>query len=122
MNFSPDTKQKIIKDMCDMIKCATVSYQDDSLVDFSQFDNFKKLLKSRFPTIYKQEVFSVGKTGIVHKIKGTDLSSEKKAQVLMAHYDVVPGVQEEWDFPAFAGDIVTTDDGDFIRGRGTLDT
>ena len=123
MNFSPDTKQKIISDMCDMIKCATVSYQDDSLVDFSQFDNFKKLLKSRFPTIYKQEVFSVGKTGIVHKISGSEASTKnKKAHVLMAHYDVVPGVQEEWDFPVFAGDIVSKDGEDFIRGRGTLDT
>ena len=123
MNFSPDTKQKIITDMCDMIKCATVSYQDDSLVDFSQFDNFKKLLKSRFPTIYKQEVFSVGKTGIVHKISGSEASkNSKKAHVLMAHYDVVPGVQEEWDFPIFAGDIVSKDGEDFIRGRGTLDT
>ena len=35
---------------------------------------------------------------------------------------MVPALQEEWDFPAFAGDIVSKDGEDFIRGRGTLDT
>ena len=123
MNFSIELKDKIINDICDMIKCATVSYQEDKLVDWEQFDAFKALLKLRFPAIYNQgEVFSVGKTGLVHKISCKNPKDKKSACVLMAHYDVVPAVQEEWDFPAFAGDVVSTAEGDFIRGRGTLDT
>ena len=127
MNFSPDTKQKIITDMCDMIKCATVSHQDDKLVDWTQFQKFEQLLKEKYPTIYqKGDFFKVGKTGLVHKISAeqTDNSDQTSstAHVLMAHYDVVPALQEEWAFPAFQGDVVSTDEGNFIRGRGTLDT
>ena len=132
MTFSSDTKQKIISNMCDMIKCATVSHQEDSLVDWSQFEKFENLLKEKYPTIYKQaDFFKIGRTGLVHKIKAPspenktathNAAAANSAHVLMAHYDVVPALQAEWDFPAFAGDLVSTNEGDFIRGRGTLDT
>lgn len=116
--FTDDEKQKIIKDMCDIIKCRTVSYVDESKIDKEQFKNLRLLLKQRFPLIYKHcQYFEVGKTGLIHKIKGKD-GNENHGCVLMAHYDVVPANEEEWDFPPFAGDVV---DG-FVRGRGTLDT
>ena len=124
MNFTAETKEKIIDDMCKMIQCATVSYQDDELVDWSQYEKFQNLLRQNFPTIYQKcDFFKVGKTGLVHKISGKNAETQNKcANVLMAHYDVVPAVQEEWDFPAFCGDVVQTSQGEFIRGRGTLDT
>lgn len=121
MNFSPELQEKIISDMCEMIKIKTISYQDDNLVDWTQYQTFENLLKEKYPTIYqKGDFFKIGKTGLVHKIPSTN--SNNKAHVFMAHYDVVPAIQEEWDFPAFAGDIVSKSGEDFIRGRGTLDT
>jgi hypothetical protein len=100
MNFTAETKEKIIDDMCKMIHCATVSYQDDELVDWSQYEKFQNLLRKNFPTIYQKcDFFKVGKTGLVHKISGKNAKTQNKcANVLMAHYDVVPAVQEELDF------------------------
>ncbi len=122
MNFTETEKQKIVSDMCRMIQCKTVSNLDDSLVEWSEFEKFRALLKEIFPKIYSAcEFYKVGKTGIVHKISGTDSGSSdglKHAVVLMAHYDVVPAEKEKWSFEPFAGDVA---DG-YIRGRGTMDT
>ena len=90
MNFTETEKQKIVADMCRMIQCKTVSNLDDSLVDWNEFRKFQDLLKECFPNIYAAcEFFKIGKSGIVHKISGTN-GNAKRAAVLMAHYDVVP--------------------------------
>lgn len=126
MTFSTETKEKIILDMCNMIKCETISHRDDKLVNWNEYEKFQQLLKDSYPTIYQKcDFFKIGRTGLVHKIPGgpqKESVKQKKAHILMAHYDVVPAFQQEWDFPPFAGDVISTSQGDFIRGRGTLDT
>ena len=125
MDFTPFTqseKEKICTDMCNMIKCKTVSDLEDDKVDWAEFEKFQGLLKQAFPKLYSEcSFYKVGKTGLVHKISGQKDNTAYRADhavVLMAHYDVVPADQEAWDFPPFAGDI---EDGK-IRGRGTMDT
>lgn len=127
MDFSEEDKSKIVNDMCRMIQCKTVSNMDESKVDWQEFEKFTSYLREAFPTIYSTcEFFKIGKTGLVHKISGKAVqdssaspeSTQKRAIVLMAHYDVVPVVEADWSFPPFAGDVV---DGS-IRGRGTMDT
>lgn len=127
MDFSEEDKSKIVNDMCHMIQCKTVSNMDESKVDWQEFEKFTSYLREAFPTIYSTcEFFKIGKTGLVHKISGKAVqdssaspeSTQKRAIVLMAHYDVVPVVEADWSFPPFAGDVV---DGS-IRGRGTMDT
>ncbi|MCR5188019.1 MAG: M20/M25/M40 family metallo-hydrolase [Treponema sp.] len=118
INFTEADKEKIVNDMCRMIQCKTVSNIDDSLVDWEEFEKFRALLREIFPNIYSScEFFRVGKSGIVHKLSGSQGNSGH-AIVLMAHYDVVPAEKEKWTFEPFAGDLV---DG-YIRGRGTMDT
>ena len=125
MDFTPFTqseKDKICTDMCNMIKCKTVSDLEDDKVDWAEFEKVQALLKQSFPKLYSEcSFYKIGKTGLVHKITGQKDNASYRADhsiVLMAHYDVVPADQETWDFPPFAGDIV---DGK-IRGRGTMDT
>ena len=125
MDFTPFTeneKQKICTDMCNMIKCKTVSDFDESKVDWNEFEKFEGLLKQAFPTLYSEcSFYKIGKTGLVHKINGQKDNEAYKlnhAHVLMAHYDVVPVDEENWDFPPFSGDILEGT----IRGRGTMDT
>ncbi|MCR4742747.1 MAG: M20/M25/M40 family metallo-hydrolase [Treponema sp.] len=117
-NFTDYDREKIVNDMCRMIQCKTVSNIDDSLVDWEEFEKFRALLREIFPNIYSScEFFRVGKSGIVHKLSGSQ-GNKGHALVLMAHYDVVPAEKEKWTFEPFAGDVV---DG-YIRGRGTMDT
>ncbi|MCR4790465.1 MAG: hypothetical protein K5839_05245 [Treponemataceae bacterium] len=71
MAISEKDRKKIIDDMCEMIKCRTVSNIDDSLVDWDEFEKFRSLLKERFPAIYSVCEFKrIGKSGIMHKIEG----------------------------------------------------
>ncbi len=107
---------KIVQDMVDMIRCKTVSYNDESLMDFGEFEKFQALLAERFPKVHEAaELHHIGRTGLLYKLPGR---SSEKPSVLMAHYDVVPIEEEGWVKPAFEGII----EEDHIWGRGTLDT
>jgi len=109
-------KEKIVEDMADMIRCKTVSYRDDSLIDKEEFAKFEALLQERFPCVYRACTFQkVGKTGLLYHLKG---KSAADPSVFMAHYDVVPVVESGWDKPAFDAVI----ENGVLWGRGTLDT
>ena len=113
-----ENKDKIVKDLSDMLKCKTVSSRDG--FDITEFLRFQKLLEERFPLIHKKaKLVKIGKTGLLYKIDGkNENSGEKNICVCMSHYDVVPAAQEQWDKPAFEGIV---EDG-CIWGRGAIDT
>lgn len=109
-------RTKIIDDMSAMIRCKTVSYREESLIDRQEFEKFNALLKERFPLIHEKcTLLKVGKTGLLYHLKG---KSATKPSVCMAHYDVVPVEEAQWTKPPFEGLV----EKDYIWGRGTLDT
>lgn len=109
-------KEKIIRDMADMIRCKTVSNRDESQVDRAEFAKFLTLIAERFPIVHeKGKPKRIGDTGILFRIEG---KQSTEPTVLMAHYDVVPIEEAGWEKPAFEGYI---EDG-IMWGRGTLDT
>ena len=109
-------EEKIIRDMQDMVRCKTISYRDPSRMDLAEFEKFQALLVERFPLIHQQcTLQKLGRTGLLYHLPG---KNHEKVGVCMAHYDVVPAEEADWEKPAFEGIL---EDG-VIWGRGTLDT
>lgn len=109
-------REKIIEDMAEMIRCKTISYVEENLIDRKEFVKFEQVLQKCFPRVYQECDFTkIGKTGLLFHLRG---KSSEKPSVFMAHYDVVPVNEEGWDKPAFDAVI---EDG-IMWGRGTLDT
>ncbi len=112
---NPDA-DKAIEHLRQLIRCKTVSYRDKSLEDENEFKRLHELLPVLFPNVYSHcECVRPGPRSIIFVWKG---KKSDKPGVLMAHYDVVPVRQEEWDKPAFEAIIENGE----MWGRGTLDT
>ncbi|GFI12465.1 MAG: M20/M25/M40 family metallo-hydrolase [Lachnospiraceae bacterium] len=109
-------EEKIVKDMQEMIRCRTVSYNDASQIDEAEFEKFRKLLPELYPRIHEicEQTF-LGVNGILYCWKGREAGDPV---VLMSHYDVVPVEESQWEKPAFEGIC----EGGELWGRGTLDT
>ena len=109
-------EEKIVEDMQELIRCKTISYRDESQVDWAEFERFQKVLTERFPLVHSAcSMQKIGKTGLLYKLPG--LSSEQ-VSVCMAHYDVVPIEEDGWSKPAFDAIL----ENGVLWGRGTLDT
>lgn len=109
-------EQKIIRDMQLLLRCKTISYDQEALVDKEEFKKFQEVLPVLFPNIHQtcQRRF-LGVNGILYHWKG---KTNQDPIVLMSHYDVVPVEESQWEKPPFEGIL----ENDILWGRGTLDT
>ncbi len=99
-----------------LIRFPTVSHMDESLEDAEAFSDLQAYLTTAYPLVTAacpREI--LGRRGMLYRWQG---KSSEKPSVLMAHYDVVPVEEGEWQEPPFSGIIK---DGE-LWGRGTLDT
>lgn len=99
-----------------LVRCKTVSYRDHTLEDDAEFE---KLITS-LPTLYPH----VAEATTMERLPDRALLFHWRGKeggaptVLMAHYDVVPVREEDWQVDPFAAVLR---DG-CLWGRGTLDT
>lgn len=111
---------RIAQKMSSAIKIPTVSYMDQTKVDYGSFKNYHELMAEAFPLVHtKLDKTVINDYSLLYYFKGKD--EAKAPSLFMAHMDVVPiaeGTEEDWKYPAFSGAI---EEG-FVWGRGALDT
>ena len=102
--------------LSELVKCKTISYNDHALEDDAEFQKLIDMLPTLYPKVF--EVCSFDQLPDRALLLRWPGKSDKEPAVMMAHYDVVPVNEENWEKPPFAAII---EDG-VMWGRGTLDT
>ena len=102
--------------LAQLVRCKTISYHDKSLEDDGEFQKLICLLPQLYPRVF--DVCSVDQLPDRALLLRWPGKNQVDPAVLMAHYDVVPVNEENWEKPPFAGIL---EDG-VLWGRGTLDT
>ena len=99
-----------------LVQCKTISYNDHSLEDKAEFRKLIDMLPDLYPAVFATCTFQeLPDWGLLLRWEG---KAHDAPSVMMAHFDVVPVVEEMWEKPPFAGIL---EDG-VLWGRGTLDT
>lgn len=109
-------QERAVETLAALIRCKTVSYNDPALEDDAEFEKLISSLPTLYPRVF--DVCSVRQLpdrGMLLRWPG---KNDASPSVMMAHYDVVPVVEENWEKPPFAAII---EDG-VLWGRGALDT
>lgn len=84
------------------------------------FLEYEKFLEETYPlihTIGKKQV--INDHALLFHIKGSD--SDLLPIAFLAHQDVVPSSELDWEYPPFSGKIVDIGGEEYIYGRGSLD-
>ena len=109
-------KAAAISALAELVKCKTISRNDPAQEDDAEFQKLIDLLPALYPKVFEACSFQqLPDRALLFRWPG------KKAgepAVMMAHYDVVPVDEGNWEKPPFDAVI---EDG-VMWGRGTLDT
>jgi len=109
-------REKTVDALAELIKCRTVSYSDHALEDDAEFEKLISKLPGLYPNVFATCDFQqMAHRALLFKWAGKEAGDPV---VLMAHYDVVPVNEENWQKAPFEAII---EDG-ILWGRGTLDT
>ncbi len=107
---------KAIEALQKLIRCRTVSYYDPALEDDGEFEKLIALLPELYPHVATAcPLTRLPDRALLFRWEG---KGHDKPSVMMAHYDVVPVEEENWEKPPFEAII---EDG-VLWGRGSLDT
>jgi len=102
-----------------LVRIPTISYPDESLIDWTQFDLFIATLAELYPQVHARlDKDVVAGHSLLFRWPGR---ASTEPAVLMAHYDVVPATDFGWKHPPFAAEISGRGADELIWGRGTLD-
>ena len=105
-----------VENLAQLVRCKTISYGDHSLEDDAEFEKLIDMLPRLYPRVFQTCQFQqLPDRALLFRWPGKTAGDPA---VLMAHYDVVPVNEENWEKPPFDAII---EDG-IMWGRGTLDT
>lgn len=109
-------EKEAVEALAELVRCKTVSYYDKSKENDAEFEKLYELLPKLYPNVYRVcEKIELPDRALLFKWAG---KSDKEPTVLMAHFDVVPVNEENWEKEPFSAEI----ENGVMWGRGTLDT
>lgn len=109
-------EKEAVEALAELVRCKTVSYYDKTKEDDAEFQKLYALLPKLYPNVYKVcEKIELPDRALLFKWAG---KSSGTPTVLMAHFDVVPVNEENWEKEPFSAEI----ENGVMWGRGTLDT
>lgn len=109
-------RERAVESLRTLVRFPTVSRRPPEEEEEAAFAGLRAALPRLFPHVFSVcTVTDLPDRGLLLCWKGRE---EGEPSVMMAHYDVVPVVEEGWEKPPFEGII---EDG-VLWGRGTLDT
>ena len=109
-------KDAAVDALAQLVCCKTISYNDKTLEDDAEFEKLIALLPGLYPNVFQACSFEqLPDRALLLRWPGRN---DGDPAVLMAHYDVVPVNEENWEKPPFAGIL----ENGVLWGRGTLDT
>jgi carboxypeptidase PM20D1 len=103
----------------ELLRIPTVSHVDLERVDTAAFDAFVAALERLYPRLHatlEREV--INGHSLLYRWRG---AAAADPLVLMAHMDVVPVVEAEWQHPPFAAEVVGDGADATIHARGAID-
>ena len=110
---------RFINNLSRAIQIPTICNVDESVVDWSKFDEFHAFLKEAYPLIHeKLEMEIISTRSLLYHWKSEN--PDKEPIALLSHQDVVPvtpGTEDDWEYSPFSGEVA---DG-FVWGRGAID-
>lgn len=103
----------------ELLQIPTVSHADEGAVDREQFDRFLDTVVRLYPALHAAlDRDVIAGHSLLYRWRGTH---EGDPLVLMAHLDVVPVVESEWDHEPFAAEVVGHGAAAEIHARGAID-
>lgn len=103
----------------ELLRIPTVSHADEAEVDWARFDEFGAALERLYPATHRTlEREVVDGHSLLYRWAGAGAGDPL---VLMAHIDVVPIVEAEWEHPPFGADVVGEGADAAIHARGAID-
>lgn len=109
-------KDRAISALAELVKCKTVSSHDPNQEDDREFSALIDKLPQLYPQVFETCAFEkLPDRALLLKWSG---KTPGNPTVMMAHYDVVPVNEADWEKPPFSAII----ENGVLWGRGTLDT
>lgn len=112
-------KERALQHLSEAITYQTISYEDRTKFDFSEFEQFIEFLQASYPSSHNELALErINNYALLYKWEGSDSSLNPIG--MTSHYDVVPvleGTAANWEQNPFSGTVTE----DAIWGRGTLD-
>jgi len=109
-------KDKIAEELSGAVKFPTVTLQDGNAKGGAVFLEFQKYLEKTYPLLMsKAKKVQINGYAVIYMIDGSDKTLLPSA--FLAHQDVVPALEDNWEFPPYSGEIHNG----YVYGRGAQD-